>query len=135
MGSNVSSVHDVPSSTETKNGLVVEMESRRQWRSLFDSLKGSNKLLVIDFTAAWCGPCKAMEPRVKEIVSRYPEAVFARVDVDRFMLFGMYMQDVAGTYRANTLPAFVFVKRGEEIDRVVGAKPDELVYKIEKHRV
>ncbi|CAG7861480.1 hypothetical protein BRARA_I01605 [Brassica rapa] len=128
MGSNVSSVHDVPSSTETKNGLVVEMESRRQWRSLFDSLKGSNKLLVIDFTAAWCGPCKAMEPRVKEIVSRYPEAVFARVDVDRFM-------DVAGTYRANTLPAFVFVKRGEEIDRVVGAKPDELVYKIEKHRV
>ncbi|CAF1725590.1 hypothetical protein F2Q70_00001790 [Brassica cretica] len=128
MGSNVSSVHDVPSSAETKNGLVVEMESRRQWRSLFDSMKGSNKLLVIDFTAAWCGPCKAMEPRVKEIVSRYPEAVFARVDVDRFM-------DVAGTYRANTLPAFVFVKRGEEIDRVVGAKPDELVYKIEKHRV
>ncbi|KAG2302527.1 hypothetical protein Bca52824_031178 [Brassica carinata] len=128
MGSNVSSVHDAPSSTETKNGLVVEMESRRQWRSLFDSMKGSNKLLVIDFTATWCGPCKAMEPRVKEIVSRYPEAVFARVDVDKFM-------DVAGTYKANTLPAFVFVKRGEEIDRVVGAKPDELVYKIEKHRV
>ncbi|KAJ0265902.1 Thioredoxin H7 [Hirschfeldia incana] len=127
MGSNVSSVHDVPSSMETKS-LVVEMESRRQWRSLFDSMKGSNKLLVIDFTAAWCGPCKAMEPRVKEIVSRYPEVVFARVDVDRFM-------DVAGTYRANTLPAFVFVKRGEEIDRVVGAKPDELVYKIETHRV
>ncbi|KAF8051401.1 hypothetical protein N665_1734s0004 [Sinapis alba] len=127
MGSNVSSVHDVPSSTEIKNSLVVEVESRRQWRSLFDSMKGSYKLLVIDFTAAWCGPCKAMEPRVKEIVSRYPEAVFARVDVDRFM-------DVAGTYRANTLPAFVFVKRGEEIDRVVGAKPDELVYKIEKHR-
>ncbi|CAA7047430.1 unnamed protein product [Microthlaspi erraticum] len=128
MGSNVSSVHDVPSSMETKNGLIVEIESRRQWRSLFDSMKVSNKLLVIDFTAAWCGPCKAMEPRVKEISSRYPEAVFAKVDVDRLM-------DVAGTYRANTLPAFVFVKRGEEIDRVVGAKPDELVYKIEKHRV
>ncbi|CAH2047419.1 unnamed protein product [Thlaspi arvense] len=130
MGSNVSSVHDVPSPMvlETKNGLIVEIESRRQWRSLFDSMKGSNKLLVIDFTAGWCGPCKAMEPRVKEIVSRYPEAVFAKVDVDRLM-------DVAGTYRANTLPAFVFVKRGEEIDRVVGAKPDELVYKIEKHRV
>ncbi|KAF3557018.1 hypothetical protein F2Q69_00013170 [Brassica cretica] len=124
MGSNVSSVHDVPSSVENKNGLVVEIESRRQWRSVFDSMKVSNKLvhiykLVIDFTAAWCGPCKAMEPRVKEIVSRYPEAVFARVDVDKLM-------DVAGTYRANTLPAFVFMKRGEEIDRVVGAKPDEL---------
>ena len=47
----------------------------------------------------------------------------------------MFLQDVAGTYRANTLPAFVFLKRGEEIDRVVGAKTDELVYKIEKHRV
>ncbi|CAN7016545.1 unnamed protein product [Brassica rapa subsp. trilocularis] len=108
-----------------KNGLVVEIESRRQWRSVFDSMKVSNKLLVIDFTAAWCGPCWNL---VKEIVYRFPEAVFARVDVDRLM-------DVAGTYRANTLPAFVFLKRGEEIDRVVGAKPDELVYKIEKHRV
>lgn len=42
--------------------------------------------LVIDFTAAWCGPCKAMEPRVKEIASKYSEAVFARVDVDRLMV-------------------------------------------------
>ncbi|KAL1196163.1 Thioredoxin H7 [Cardamine amara subsp. amara] len=128
MGANVSSMHDVHSSMETNNSFVVEIDSRRQWRSLFDSMKGSNKLLVIDFTAAWCGPCKAMEPRVKEIASKYSEAVFARVDVDRLM-------DVAGTYRANTLPAFVFVKRGEEIDRVVGAKPDELVNKIEKYRV
>ncbi|AAD39316.1 Putative thioredoxin [Arabidopsis thaliana] len=129
MGSNVSSVHDVHSSMEiTSNGFVVEIESRRQWKSLFDSMKGSNKLLVIDFTAVWCGPCKAMEPRVREIASKYSEAVFARVDVDRLM-------DVAGTYRAITLPAFVFVKRGEEIDRVVGAKPDELVKKIEQHRV
>ncbi|KFK40858.1 hypothetical protein AALP_AA2G050700 [Arabis alpina] len=128
MGSNISSVYDVPSSMESKNGLIVKIESRRQWRLLFDSMKGSKELLVIDFTAAWCGPCKAMEPRVKEIVSRYPEVVFARVDVDRLM-------DVAETYKANTLPAFVFVKRGEEVDRVVGAKPDELVNKIEKHRV
>lgn len=47
--------------------------------------------LVIDFTAAWCGPCKAMEPKVKEIVSRYPEAVFARVDVDRFMVSSFFL--------------------------------------------
>ncbi|XP_010414660.1 PREDICTED: thioredoxin H7-like [Camelina sativa] len=125
MGSNVSSVHDVHSSVGTRNAMVVEIESRRQWRSLFDSMKCSNKLLVIDFTAAWCGPCKAMEPRVKEIASKYSDVLFARVDVDKLM-------DVAGTYKAITLPAFVFVKRGEEIDRVVGAKPVELVNKIEK---
>lgn len=47
--------------------------------------------LVIDFTAAWCGPCKAMEPRVKEITSRYPEAVFARVDVDRLMVIILFL--------------------------------------------
>ncbi|XP_010470203.1 PREDICTED: thioredoxin H7 [Camelina sativa] len=128
MGSNVSSVHDVHSSVGTKNAMAVEIESRRQWRSLFDSMKGSNNLLVIDFTAAWCGPCKAMEPRVKEIASKYSDVVFARVDVDKLM-------DVAATYKAITLPAFVFVKRGEEIDRVVGAKPVELVNKIEKHSV
>ncbi|XP_010511031.1 PREDICTED: thioredoxin H7-like [Camelina sativa] len=125
MGSNVSSVHDVHSSVGTKSAMIVEIESRRQWRSLFDSMKGSNKLLVIDFTAAWCGPCKAMEPRVKEIASKYSDVVFARVDVDKLM-------DVAETYKAITLPAFVLVKRGEEIDRVVGAKPVELVNKIEK---
>ena len=47
--------------------------------------------LVIDFTAAWCGPCKAMEPRVKEIVYRFPEAVFARVDVDRLMVIMLFL--------------------------------------------
>lgn len=47
MGANVSSVHDVHSSMETNNGLVVEIESRRQWKSLFDSMKGSNKLVYI----------------------------------------------------------------------------------------
>lgn len=47
--------------------------------------------LVIDFTAAWCGPCKAMEPRVKEIASKYPEAVFSRVDVDRLMVVALFL--------------------------------------------
>ncbi|XP_010548397.1 PREDICTED: thioredoxin H7 [Tarenaya hassleriana] len=130
MGANASYVHhDVHTPMEAKRSSVTEIQSRRQWRSLFDSVKITDKLLVIDFTAAWCGPCKAMDPKVQELAAKYAEkVVFLKVDVDRLM-------DVAGAYNANVLPAFVFVKRGEEIDRVVGAKPDELVNKIDKHSV
>lgn len=46
---------------------------------------------MIDFTAAWCGPCKAMEPRVMEIASKYSEVVIAKVDVDRLMVITLFL--------------------------------------------
>ena len=48
--------------------------------------------MVIDFTATWCGPCKSMEPAIKEFVAKYTEVEFIKIDVDKFtvILFSFF---------------------------------------------
>ncbi|GLT40017.1 hypothetical protein SLA2020_141770 [Shorea laevis] len=107
---------------------IVECQSKSQWEAEFEASKLSNKLLMIDFTATWCGPCKRMEPVIEDWAARYPDVQFIKIDVDR-------LEDVARAFGVDVLPAYVFLKKGKEIDRVVGVKKDELERKIEKHRV
>ncbi|GLT63712.1 hypothetical protein SLA2020_362560 [Shorea laevis] len=108
--------------------LVPECQTRSQWRAQFDAFKFSDKLLVIDFTATWCGPCKRMEPVIQDCAAKYNDVQFTKIDVDK-------LDDVARSFGVDTMPAYVFLKKGKEIDRVIGAQKDELERKIEKHRV
>ncbi|XP_010532878.1 PREDICTED: thioredoxin H8-like [Tarenaya hassleriana] len=106
---------------------VAEIKNKSQWRARLNALKDTDKLLVIDFTAKWCGPCKSLEPKLEEFAAKYTDVEFVKIDVDVLM-------SVAMQFNVHTLPAMVFVKRGQELDRVVGLKVDELLRKIEKFR-
>ncbi|KAM2781796.1 hypothetical protein FF1_011538 [Malus domestica] len=83
--------------------------------------------MVIDFTAKWCGPCRAMEPIFREYANKFTDVEFVKLDVDE-------LSDVAVEFSVEAMPSFVFVKNGEVVDKVVGARKDELQKKIEKHR-
>lgn len=107
---------------------VVECHSKSQWRSQYEASKLSNKLMVIDFTAKWCGPCQRMDPVIHDCATKYTDVQFMKIDVDK-------LEDVAKQFGVNSMPTFVFLKNGKEIDRIVGANTDELERKIEKHRV
>ncbi|OMO55090.1 Thioredoxin [Corchorus olitorius] len=107
---------------------IVEMQSKSQWRAQLEASKQSNKLLVIDFTATWCGPCKRMEPILEEYANIYADVQFIKIDVDM-------LADVAREFRVDAMPTFVFVKKGKEVDRIVGARKDELQRRIEKHMI
>ena len=106
---------------------IVEMQSTSQWRAQLEDSKQSNKLLVIDFTATWCGPCKRMEPAIEEYATIYTDVQFIKIDVDM-------LADVAREFKVEAMPTFVLVKKGKEVDRIVGARKDELQKLIEKHR-
>ncbi|XP_010551638.1 PREDICTED: thioredoxin H8 [Tarenaya hassleriana] len=108
------------------NPRVTEIKSKDQWKARFNALKDSDKLLVIDFTAKWCGPCNSIEPKIEEFAAIYTNVEFVKIDVDALM--GLSMK-----FNVNTLPAMVFMKRGQELDRVVGVNVDELRSKIEKY--
>ncbi|KAL8144506.1 hypothetical protein V2J09_017538 [Rumex salicifolius] len=106
---------------------VVAYHSANRWQLHFNSIKHSNQLMVVDFAASWCGPCKMMEPVLSGMSSKHSEVEFAKIDVDE-------LPDVAQEFGVQAMPTFVLIKQGKEVDRIVGAKKDELEKKIQKHK-
>ncbi|PRQ41286.1 putative monodehydroascorbate reductase (NADH) [Rosa chinensis] len=130
MGSNFSNhsiVDDSDGSSHGKKSRIMSFHSKDQWKTHFTASKQTNKLIVIDFTATWCGPCRSMEPALKEYADKYTDVEFVKLDVDE-------LPDVAMEFGVQAMPSFLFIKKGEVIDRVVGARKEELQRKIEKHR-
>ncbi|XP_021908693.1 thioredoxin H-type-like [Carica papaya] len=113
---------------ERKTSQLTEVHSKKLWKTRFHASKNTNTLVVIDFTASWCGPCKLMEPTIKDCAAKFTDIEFFKIDVDM-------LGDVAEEFEVDAMPTIVLMKNGEELDRVVGAKPGELLQKIEKHRV
>nr|XP_043623428.1 thioredoxin H2-like isoform X2 [Erigeron canadensis] len=109
------------------DGKVNSVHSLSNWNTQFQSSKTSNKLMVIDFSAAWCGPCKFIEPAVNDLAVEFSDVDFVRIDVDE-------LPDVAKYFDVQAMPTFVLVKKGKERERFVGIKTDELHRMIEKHR-
>ena len=83
----------------------------------FDELLGSNKVVVADFWATWCGPCKAMGPSIDELAAQYEgQALIGKVDVEE-------NNDLAEKYAIRSVPSIIFFKDGEMVDKQVGAVP------------
>ena len=89
----------------------------------------SNKLTVIDFWAEWCGPCRAIGPVIEELSKDYAGKVnVGKVNVDNNPQISM-------NYGLTSIPAILFVKGGQVVDKLVGAQPKaNFVKKIEQHK-
>ena len=83
-------------------------------------------LLVIDFWATWCGPCRMLGPVVDELASEFEgRATIAKCNVDD-------CEEIAMRFGVRNIPTLVFVKNGEVVDRTVGVLPkQELEAKIQ----
>ena len=81
----------------------------------YAELAADGKLLVIDFWAEWCGPCRAVAPIVEELAEEYADKVnIGKCDVDS-------CDDITAAYRVRNIPTLVFIKGGEIVDKHVGA--------------
>ena len=83
---------------------------------------------LLDFYADWCGPCKVMEPLIEEIKNEMGDKLQVRkIDVDSD-------NDTATQFGVMSIPTFVVLKDGQEVDRAVGSQPkDSIVSKITAH--
>jgi thioredoxin 1 len=76
---------------------------------------------MVDLWAAWCGPCRMVAPAVENLAQEFDgRAVVAKVDVDSNRL-------VAQKYGVMSIPTMLFFKDGEEVDRVIGVQPEEVL--------
>ncbi len=89
----------------------------------------SDKLTVIDFWAEWCGPCRAIGPVIEELSKEYAGKVnIGKLNVD-------HNPQVSMNYGITSIPAILFVKGGQVVDKLVGAQPKaNFVKKIEQHK-
>ena len=74
-------------------------------------------LVLVDFWAAWCAPCRAVAPVLDELAEKYKgKFTVAKVNVDE-------VPDLAAQFGVLNIPTLIFFKAGEEVDRMVGSQP------------
>ncbi|KAF8114386.1 hypothetical protein N665_0038s0010 [Sinapis alba] len=132
MGGVISSIiggggEEAVAGNESEQSRVMKFSSSARWQLHFNEIKESSKLLVVDFSAAWCGPCRMIEPAFIAMAAKFTDVEFVKLDVDE-------LPDVAKEFNVTGMPTFVLVKNGKEIERIVGANKAELEKKVLKHR-
>jgi thioredoxin 1 len=83
----------------------------------FDRLLASEKLLLVDFWAAWCGPCRMLAPVIEELAEQYSDKVtVAKVNVDE-------EKELAARYGIQTIPTVILFKDGQPVAKEIGVQP------------
>ncbi len=82
----------------------------------FNTVKNSEKTVLIDFYADWCGPCRMVSPLVDEIAEENPQYLVGKVNVDN-------EPELANAFGVSSIPMLVVMKDGKIINQSVGAKP------------
>ena len=96
------------------NNIVNEMPVIELTSQNFNQEIRDNNLLLVDFWAEWCGPCKSMHPIFTRMAKKYKQIRFARVNVDD-------AQDIAMKYGVQSIPTFIMFKNAEVVNTMVGA--------------
>jgi thioredoxin 1 len=97
-------------STPDTSGAPIHVESEDH----LEELLGDHDVVLVDFHAEWCGPCKMLEPTVEEIAAETDAAVL-KVDIDD-------LRAVAQDAGVRSVPTLAFYENGEEAERVVGVQ-------------
>lgn len=102
--------------------MVKEINSKKEFDEAI-TLKG---LVVVDFFATWCGPCKMIAPMLDKFAAEYDSVSFIKVDVEK-------VAEAAQQYSITSMPTILFFKDGKEIHKIIGVNPSGLKQALSTH--
>ena len=106
----LNNVNKVEISKEEENSMEIMKVTSANFE---EEVLNSDKTVLIDFYADWCGPCKAYSPIVEAVASENEDIKVVKVNVDD-------AQDLAIKYQVMSIPTTVVIKNGQEVNRAVG---------------
>lgn len=86
----------------------------------FEELKNSEKTVLLDFYADWCGPCRMVSPLVDEIANENPQYLVGKINVDN-------EPELAQSFAVSSIPMLVVMKNGKIAAQAVGARPKQQI--------
>ena len=90
-------------------------------QSFQETVLNSDKPVLVDFWAAWCGPCRMLGPIIEEVANDFEgRALVGKVDVDN-------NQQISVDYGIRNIPTVLIFKNGEVVDKIVGVSPKEVI--------
>jgi len=93
----------------------------------FEGIVASNDIVLIDFWAAWCGPCRSFAPTYEKVAEKYPDIVFAKVDTEA-------EQGLAASFNIMSIPTLMIMRENVVLFSQAGALPesalDDLIEKV-----
>lgn len=84
----------------------------------FEEVKNSDKTVLLDFYADWCGPCRMVSPLVDEIAEENPQYLVGKINVDQ-------EPELAHAFNVLSIPTLVVIKNGKIVNQSAGARPKE----------
>lgn len=107
-------------------GSVVGIHSVEEWQAALAFTQETDFVMVVDFTAEWCGPCQKIKPFFAELAQKHASsALFVKVDVDE-------VEEISTEAGVMAMPTFQVYKKGELTDTTTGARTEALAGMVEK---
>ncbi|KAF3509864.1 hypothetical protein F2Q69_00003205 [Brassica cretica] len=113
------SIHNV----DFSGGNVHLITTKESWDEKLAEAGRDGKIVIANFSATWCGPCKVVAPFYIELSEKHPSIMFLVVDVDE-------LSDFSSSWDIKATPTFFFLKNGQQIGKLVGANKPELQKKV-----
>ena len=95
---------------------MLRMSVIKVTKENFEEIKNSEKTVLLDFYADWCGPCRMVSPLVDEIAEENPQYLVGKINVDD-------QPELAAAFGVNTIPTLVVLRDGKIVNQSAGARP------------
>lgn len=108
--------------------MVKEIKTVDEFKTIVTDEKSN--LIVVDFFATWCGPCKMIAPKFVKMSEKYTDVSFYKIDCDN-----MNMRNVCNAYEIKSMPTFCFFRDQKMVGKLSGANPDAIEKLINQHNI